>query len=198
MIVFGSVIKKFIFGHNFRYRKYHRFGFGFVHAACKFISSHKLLDEHLFAFRKGFSDGGLNVGFFLHFRYSETASSHVWFDKAGQSDFLDYFIVGYAARLAQQNRFCHANSESFQVLIAGEFIERESRYEYIAGGVRYSQQVKISLQDAVFARSAVNSDIGKVKHCFLFSDRKAEIVFVNRVFFRFRKFNLPQLTYNGY
>ena len=83
MVVFCSVIKKLIFGHNFCYRKNHCFGFGFVHAAGKFITAHKLLYEHFLAFGKGFFNCGLNVSFFLHFRYPEAASAHVGFDEAG-------------------------------------------------------------------------------------------------------------------
>ena len=80
--------------------------------------------------------------------------------------------------LSYHHAFAHLHSESFQILVQGEFVEGHGLYEQTAGGVRQADQIEISLQDAVLAGSSVYGYIGKVRADLLARFDKGEVVTV--------------------
>ena len=75
--------------------------------------------------------------------------------------------------------FADADTESFQVLVQGEFIERHGLHEHVRCGVRQMDEVEISLQDTVLTRSAMYGDVGEIRPDTLAAFHEAEIVAVH-------------------
>ena len=58
------------------------------------------------------------------------------------------------------------------------------------------EQIKISLQDAVFSRCAMNDDVCEVEHFLFLLTDKAEIITVNRDFCIIRKHHFPTQSFH--
>ena len=97
-----------------------------------------------------------------------------------QAYLFDDFFIADAVPLVYQHRLGNPYAEAFQVLVGYELVECQCRNQYIAGGIRDSEQFKITLQDAVLARSAVDGDVGEIGLYLLPVLHEGEVVLVYR------------------
>ena len=177
--------------HHFRRREDDGLVFGFIAAAGQLRSFHECFYEHFLGFFKGLNNGRLYLFFRLNLCYAEARTAQTRLDETRQTDLFHHVFVGNRLPLTQQQRFCNTHSEGFQVLVAGKLVIGDRRSQHSATRVWYVHHVKVSLKTAVFARSTVNGNIGKVKLNLLRSQHKAEIVTVYRRFCTIRQLYFP-------
>ena len=147
---------------------------------------------------EGFFDGRLNFFFCFDFCYAKAGTAGIRFDKTRQTDFADYFLVGDFKPFAENQRFGYSDSETFQILVASELIECYGRNQYITTGVRNPQQVKVTLQDTVLTRSAVNGDISEIEKLLFAILHESEVVTVDGSFSAVGQYDFPTVSFHLY
>ena len=91
----------------------------------------------------------------------------------------------------QQDAVGHRHTEGAHVVVQRKLVESQRLDEYGTGGIRYVEQVEISLHDAILARCAVNGDIGIVEPYGLSIEFEREFVLVNPLCGTVGQINMP-------
>ena len=101
----------------------------------------------------------------LHLAHSEAGTVGGGLHEQREPELLDdvFLVKLILVSVSDKDAVCHRDAESPEVIVQGELVECERLNEHSACRVRYLEQVKISLQLSVLARSAVYSDIDVVK-----------------------------------
>ena len=126
-------------------------------------------------------DGGAKLCRFLHLGGAEAASAAGGLYKAGQANAADDVLVAHLGvmTLADEQAVGHAYAERAHVVVQHKLVIRHGLHQHVAGAVGHPNQVKIALQNAVFARCAMNGDITEVGTYFFFPREERKIVAVH-------------------
>ena len=154
-----------------------------VAAAGDFRAGEQVLDHGFVALHEGLVEGVGELVGRLHFRDAEAASAGVGLDKAGVADAARH-AVGRGAFAAAAHKdgvgdVEVAPRERAEVVVERVLVEREGLDEDVARRVRHADEVEVALEDAVFARGAVDGDVGEIERVAPVGGGEAEVVAVD-------------------
>ena len=116
------------------------------------------LDHHLRALEHGLAYGRCQLVLVLHLGYAEAAPVGCRLHETGHADACLHLVVAHKLLVAAayEQAVGHEHAVAAQILVEHELVEGHRLDKNAARGVRYSNQVEVSLEHSVLSRRAVN------------------------------------------
>ena len=101
----------------------------------------------------------------LHLRHTKAGAIGCRLDKTGHTEPARYFGIAQKPLLSptDENAVGHIHTEATKIVVEHILIERHGLNEDATGRIRYMEQFKIALHNAILAGGAVDGDIGIVE-----------------------------------